>query len=80
MVKMENMVHETLESRWGITQAKGNDQELTEALMISKVCLGNSNLFHMYLVVPKTNIMFSKVLSTTQFIQKIINDRNGKLV
>jgi hypothetical protein len=31
-------------------------------------------------VVTRTEIKFSKVLSTTQFIQEIINDRNGKLV
>jgi hypothetical protein len=33
----------------------------------------------MYLVVSRTKIKFSKVLSTTQFIQEIINDMNGKL-
>jgi hypothetical protein len=65
---MKYMVHETLESRWGITQAKGHDQELIVALMSSKGCLGNVILFHMYLVVPRTKIKFSKVLSTTQFI------------
>jgi hypothetical protein len=31
----------------------------------------------MYLVVAKTKIKFWKVLSTNQFIQKVINDRNG---
>jgi hypothetical protein len=34
----------------------------------------------MYLVVTRTNIKFSEVLSTTQLIQEIINDRNGELV
>jgi hypothetical protein len=31
-------------------------------------------------VVAKTQIKFSEVLSTTQLIQEIINDRNGKIV
>jgi hypothetical protein len=34
----------------------------------------------MYLAVASTYIKFSKVLSTTQFIQEIINDTNGKFV
>jgi hypothetical protein len=34
----------------------------------------------MYLVVARMKIKFSELLSTTQFIQEIINDRNGKLV
>jgi hypothetical protein len=63
------MIHETLESGGGITQAKGHDQELIVALMSSKGHLGNVNLFHTYLVVTRMKIKFSKVLSTTQFIQ-----------
>jgi hypothetical protein len=31
-------------------------------------------------VIARTKIKFSKVLSTTQFIQEIINDMNGKIV
>jgi hypothetical protein len=34
----------------------------------------------MYLVVARTKIKFSKELNTTQFIQEVINDRNGKFV
>jgi hypothetical protein len=67
---MEHMIHETLESGGSITQAKGHDQELTGTLIISKGSLGNVFFFH----------KFSKVLSTAQFIQEIINDKNGKLV
>jgi hypothetical protein len=66
---MEDMIHETLESGGSITQAKGHDQELIVTLMSSKCSLGNVFLFHTYLVVARTKIKFSKVLSTTQFIQ-----------
>ena len=48
--------------------------------MSSKGSLGNVYLFHTYLVVAQTKIKFSEVLSTTQLIQEIINDRNGELV
>jgi hypothetical protein len=76
----EDMIHEALEGGGGITQAKGNDQKLIVALMRSKGSLGNVCLFHMYLVVARTKIKFSKELGTTQFIQEVINDRNGKFV
>jgi hypothetical protein len=74
------MIHDTLKSGGSITQAKGHDQELIVTLMSSKCSLGNVFLFHMYLVVARKDIKFSKVLSTTQFIQQVINDRNGKFV
>ena len=44
---------------------KGNDQELIVALMIFKCSLRNVRLFHMYLVVSKTKIKFSKKLGIT---------------
>jgi hypothetical protein len=34
----------------------------------------------MYLVVPRMKIKFSKELGSTQFIQEVINDMNGKFV
>jgi hypothetical protein len=63
-----------------ITQAKGNDQELIVTLMRSKCSLGNVFFLHTYMVVARTKINFGKVLSTTQLIQKVINDKNGKFV
>ena len=78
--RTKNIIHETLESGGGITQEKWNYQELIVTLMSSKCSLGNVFLFHTYLVVAITNNKFSKVPSTTQFIQQIINDRNGKFV
>jgi hypothetical protein len=77
---MEDMIHEALEGGGGITQAKGQDQKLIVALMISKGSLRNVYLFHTDLVVSRMNIKFSKELGTTQFIQEVINDRNGKFI
>ena len=65
----EDMIYETLESGGSITQTKGHCQELIMTLMSSKCSLGNVFLFHMYLVVERTKMKFSKVLSTAQFIQ-----------
>ena len=48
--------------------------------MSSKGSLGNAFLFHMYLVVDRMEIKFRKVLITTQLIQNVINDGNGKIV
>ena len=74
------MIHEGLEGGGGITQAKGHDQKLIVALMSSKGRLGNVCLFHMYLVVARTKINFSKELVATQLIQEVISDRNEKFV
>ena len=41
---------------------------------------GDVFLFHMYLVVAQTKVKFGKVLSPTEFIQKVIYDKNGKFV
>ena len=78
--RTEDMIHEALEGGGGITQDKGHDQKLIVALMSSKGRLGNACLFHTYLVIARANIKFSKELGTTQFIQEVINDRNGKCV
>jgi hypothetical protein len=78
--RMEDMIHEVLEGGGGITQAKVHDQKLIVALMSSKGSLRNVYIFHTYLVVARTNIKFSKELGATQFIQEVINDRNGKFV
>jgi hypothetical protein len=48
--------------------------------MSSKGSLRNVCLFHTNMVVSKTKIKFSKELGTIQFIQEVINDRNGKFV
>jgi hypothetical protein len=76
--RMKYMIHEALESEGSITQAKGHDQKLIVALMSLKCSLRNVFLVHTYLVVARMNIKFSKELDTTQFIQEVINDRNGK--
>jgi hypothetical protein len=74
------MIQESLEGVGGITQAKGNDQKLIVALMSYKGSLRNVFLFHTDLVVARMNINFSIELGATQFIQELINDKNGKLV
>ena len=78
--KIEDMIHETLESGGRTTQTKGHEQELIVTLMSSKCSLGNVFLFLTYLVVAKTQIKFSEVLSTTHLIQEIINVRNREVV
>jgi hypothetical protein len=78
--RVEDMVHEALEGGGGVTQAKGHDQKLIVALMSAKGCLGNASLFHAYLVIARAKIKFGKELGATQFIQKVINDKNGKFV
>jgi hypothetical protein len=78
--RTEYMIQEALESGGRITQTKGHDQKLIVSLMSYKHSLGNVCLFHMDLVVARTNIKFSKELGATQFIQEVVNERNEKFV
>jgi hypothetical protein len=78
--RMEDMVHEALKGGGGVTQPKGHDQKLIVALMSVKGCLRNVGLFHTDLVIARTKIKFGEELGTTQFIQEVINDRNGKFL
>jgi hypothetical protein len=77
---MKDMIHEALEGGGGIKKAKGHDQKLIVTIMSLKGSLGYVIFFHTYLVVARMQIKFSEVLSTTQLIKEIINDRNGELV
>jgi hypothetical protein len=77
--RMEDIIHEALEGRGGITHAKGHDQKLIVTLASLKDNLGYVRLLHNYLVVAITQINFSEVMSTTQLIEEIINDKNGEL-
>jgi hypothetical protein len=78
--RTEDMIHEALEGGGGITQAKEHDQKLIVTLVSSKGSLAYVRFLHTYLVVARTQIKFSEVLSTTQLIQEIINDKNEELV
>jgi hypothetical protein len=59
---------------------KGMTKKIVVALMSEKGCLRNVGLFHMNLVIALAKIKFGEELGTTQFIQEVINDRNGKFV
>jgi hypothetical protein len=78
--RTKDMIHEALESERSITQVKGQDQKLIVTLMSLKGSLRNVCLFHTNLVISRMKIKFSKELGTTQFIQEVINDRNGKFI
>jgi hypothetical protein len=76
----EDMVHEALKGGGGVTQPKGHDQKLVVALMSAKGRLRNVSLFHTDLVIARAKIKFGEELGTTQFIQEVINDRDGKFI
>jgi hypothetical protein len=78
--RVEDMVHEAMKGGGGVTQPKGHDQKLIVALMSAKGHLRNVRLFHMDLVIARAKIKFGEELGTTQFIQEVINDRDGKFV
>jgi hypothetical protein len=73
-------VHETLEGGRCIAKAKGHHQELIMAFMSVKKSFRNIHFFHVNLVIAQAKIEFGEELSTLEFIQKVINDWNGKLI
>jgi hypothetical protein len=75
--RTKDRIHDTLKSGGSITETKSHNQELIVALMNTKCHLYNVFIFHMSLVVAKTKVEFGKLLSPTNFIQKVIYDKNG---
>jgi len=63
-IRFQKVVHEALESEWGITETKWHDQELIMAFMSSKGCLGDVNLLHPYLVVARVEVHLGKKFGT----------------
>jgi hypothetical protein len=78
--RTKDMIHEALKGGGGVTQPKGHDQKFIVALMSAKGHLRNVGLFHTDLVIAQAKIKFGEELGTTQFIQEVINDWNGKFV
>jgi hypothetical protein len=76
--RMKDMIHKNLESGRRITQSKGNYQEFIMTLMSAKCSLWDVFFFHTDLVVARTYIQFGELLSTTQFIQEVFNEKNGE--
>ena len=74
------MIHKTLESGRSITQSKGHYQEFTMTLMSVKCSFGNAFICHTDLGVAITSIQFGEALRTTQYIQEVINYRNGEFL
>ena len=78
--RTEYIIHKTLKSERNITQSKGHYQEFIMTLMSVKCSLGDVYLLHTYLVVARMEVKFGKVWIPTEFIQKVIYDRNGEFV
>jgi hypothetical protein len=75
----EDSVHQALECRGCIGQAKRHDKEFKVSLMCTEGCLFHISSMHPHLVVPVTQIKFGKEPCTPKFIQKSSTTGIGNL-
>jgi hypothetical protein len=77
---MEHIMHHSLECHRSIGQAEWHDQELEVSMMGAQRHLGNVGAVHADLMVTAPQIQLGEVLCPTQFIEQLIDDRNGEHV
>ena len=73
-------IHQCLEHGRGICEAKWNDQKVIVAIMCEKISFRDIILMNPNLVIPKTKIQLGEKMSTVELIQKLINNRNWKII
>ena len=73
-------IHQCLECGRGICEAKWHDQKFIVAIMCVESCFRDIILMNPNLVISKTNIQLEEKISTMELIQKLINNRNWKLI
>ena len=63
---VENIIHETLKSGWGITEEKWNYQYLIMIFMGEEICFGYIHLFHPDLMATQMEVEFGEEFGTMQ--------------
>ena len=72
-------IHEAMKGRRGIIKSKGNHQKLIMTFTCAESCLWNI-LFHLDLVVSWIKVEFGEKIGTTELIENITNDMEGKFI
>ena len=73
-------IHQCLERGRGICEAKWHDQKFIMAIMCAESCFRDIIRMDLNLVIPKTKIQLGEKMSTMELIQKLINNKNWKLI
>ena len=79
-VGSESFIHQCLECGRSICEAKGHDQKLIVAIMCAEIHFRDIILMNPNLVIQKMKIQLGGKMSTMEIIQKLINNKNGKLI
>ena len=79
-VGLKYFIHQCLEHGRGICEAKWHDQKFIMALMCVESCFKDIICMDPNLVIPRTKIQLGENMSTMELIQKLINNRNWKLI
>jgi hypothetical protein len=76
----ENIIHQGLKGSWCVGQTERHDEIFEMTTESAKCYLVNVLGPHPNLVVPRPKIQLGKDLCTMQFIKKVLDDRNRKLI
>ena len=74
---IKDLVHHSLESCWGIGEAKGKNSELVVAIGSPEGSLGSVRFLQQDLMEARRSIQTCEVLRTLQLVKQIINTRQG---
>ena len=73
-------IHQCLECGRGICEAKWHDQKFIMVIMCVEIFFRDIIRMDLNLVIPRTKIQLGEKMSTMELIQKLINNRNWKLI
>ena len=76
----EYFIHQCLECGRGICEAKWHDQKFIIAIMCAEIYFRDIIRMDPNSVIPKMKIQLGEKMSTMELIQKLINNRNWKLI
>jgi hypothetical protein len=77
---LKDIVHESLEGRWGVGKPKGHHEKLVMALISAEGSLGDVLLPHPDLMISGSEVQFRKNYCPMELIQQLIDDGYGVFV
>lgn len=79
-MRAEYIIHNSLESRRAITQAKWHNQIFIMSIMSTERSFVNIKWINSYLVISSSQVQLSKISSTVEFIQHVVDCGDSKAV
>ena len=76
----EYFIHQCMECGRRIHEAKWHDQKFIMTIMCAESCFRDIICMDLNLVIPRMKIQPVEKMSTMELIQKLINNRNWKLI